>query len=65
MKEMPLAAILIGVDHSVEPLLFAVYFDLSLVNRDPRRFHRWRVALCFRQYMNTVPDRTVLGIDAQ
>ena len=53
------------VDGGLEPLFFAIDFDLFLVDRDPRRRCRRRVALRLSKCLFPVPDRLMTAIDTQ
>ncbi|SDK11625.1 hypothetical protein SAMN05216226_11926 [Halovenus aranensis] len=55
----------LNVDGGVEPFLLVVYFDLFLIDGDPRRRCCRRVALCLGKRLLPVPNCLMTAIDTQ
>jgi hypothetical protein len=53
------------VDGGVEPLLLAVNLNLFLIDGDPRRCCRRRVALCLGKRLLPIPNCVMTAIDTQ
>jgi hypothetical protein len=53
------------IDRCVQPLLLPIDFDLLLIDRDPRRLRRRRVALFFRERVRPVPNRSVRSVNTE